>query len=190
MTRRLALAAMTAALAASGCGVNPYADPGPTATPRPPSGDVEDGLDPTVRKEAVAAERAAEIPATAAGTTPETTLRAAAQISGTWTSRTAGDQYRRLANMSQGDARDAFELAARQMDEDPQQSGAGLQSSAAVEALSLKGTGERRSGLVVTRERVWGDPSLKQLEPAYKVTLARLERREERWVITEWSPQA
>ena len=121
-----------------------------------------------------------------AGKTPEATLRSAALLFGNWTSATAPARLRRIAALSVDQAHAELSQAAAQALNDGQQGGA--RSRATVEAARVRGTGERRVALVVTRERV-AAPDLPSAGWRYRVTTATLERRPDGWVISRWAPQ-
>ena len=105
---------------------------------------------------------------------------------GNWTSATAPARLRRIAALSVGQAHAELSQAAAQALIDGQQGGA--RSRATVEAARVRGTGERRVALVVTRERV-AAPDLPSAGWRYRVTTATLERRPDGWVISRWAPQ-
>lgn len=121
-----------------------------------------------------------------AGQTPQVTLALAAQLYGNWTSTTAAGQLRRIAALSVGQAHAELRQAAAQAVLDHQQRG--VRSRATVEAISVRGNGPRRRGLVVTREQIVA-PDLPSEGWRYRVTIAALERRLNGWVIARWTPQ-
>lgn len=120
-----------------------------------------------------------------AQSTPEATLRHAALLAGNWTSANAPDRFRRLADLSAGDARAEFERIAAGARSDVEQA---TRARATVEAVAMRSDGAVRHAIAVTRHR-FASPELPALAHEYKVTLATLERRAGRWVIVEWSPQ-
>jgi len=188
MARRgkLALAALLAAgAAASGCAIeDPYERRDreaaeAAALSEPPSGG-------DVREDApLAAPEPATFPD--AGPTPEDTLTRAARLSGNWTSATAPTVFGRLVGLSAENARAQFELIAEQAEAEAQLR-ADSGSRARVEAVVVHGTGDRRRGLAVTRERMTV-PDAAALPEEYRVTVATLERRGAAWVITDWEPK-
>jgi hypothetical protein len=121
-----------------------------------------------------------------AGQKPQVTLALAARLYGNWTSTTAAGQLRRMAALSVGQAHAELRQAAAQAAVDRQQRGA--RSRATVEAISVRGDGPRRRGLVVTREQIVAF-DLPSEGWRYRVTIAVLERRPDGWVISRWTPQ-
>ena len=122
----------------------------------------------------------------AAATTPQDTLAQAARLYGNWTSASASRRLARIAALSVGQARAELSQAAAQAATDSQQRGA--RSRARVEAIDLDGRGPRRRALVVTRELVIA-PDLPAQGWRYRLTVAALERRNSKWVISRWAPQ-
>jgi hypothetical protein len=121
-----------------------------------------------------------------AGHTPTATLQLAARLYGNWTSATVGERLRRIAALSVGQAHAELRQAAAQAGIDRQQRGA--RARGAVEALDVRDDGSRRRALIVTRELLRA-PGLPAEGWRYRVTLATVERRADRWVISKWEPQ-
>jgi hypothetical protein len=198
MTARLPLqiAAVLAALLITGCApADPYNDEEGGAGPRtPPDAAPNDRVamapEPPETGElrghapSELLDQRARFPR--AGQTPETTLERGALLYGNWTSASAASRLRQMAALTIGQAHAEVSQAAAQALTDWQQSG--VRSRATVEATSVKEAGQRRSALVVTRERVTG-PDLPQAGWRYRVTTATLERRADGWVIAQWTPQ-
>jgi hypothetical protein len=122
----------------------------------------------------------------AAGTTPKATLARAARLYGNWTSASAAHRLERIAALTVGQARAELRQAAAQAGTDPQQRGA--RGRASVEAIDLDGHGQRRRALVITRELV-AAPDLPSEGWRYRITVAVVERRASKWVISRWLPQ-
>ncbi len=184
------LAALLAAVVATGC-EDPYEPPAERdaattessrATPPEPPADGE--LPGTVPEELQQPEPR-RFPT--AGRTPRQTLARAAALYGNWTSTTAAAQFRRIAALSVGEARAQLRESAAQSGTDPQQAGATSRSS--VVAIDVQGRGSQRRAAVVTRERVQAK-GLPDEDAQYRVTLATVERRGGRWVISRWAPQS
>lgn len=192
MTVRIVLTAVAAAAVLSGCGISdPYNDdqhsseraerPAPKLPRSDPDGYLRGTVPPDLREQ-----EPASFPS--AGTTPERTLARAAELYGNWTSATAPQVFDEIVALSVGDARAQLRDVASQARTDVQQTAAGTTSTATVEAVVVRASGDRRKGLVVTRARVSGR-NLGDQGARYYVTTAVLERREDRWVIAEWAPQ-
>jgi hypothetical protein len=116
--------------------------------------------------------------------TPAATLRRVALLAGNWTSADAPAVFGQLTLLSTGEARADFEEIAAT-------AGATVKHTdahATVEAVTVRGAGDSRSAIVVTR--TWyTNRELANLPPEYNVTLATVERRGGRWVIVTWRPQ-
>ncbi|NLT06903.1 MAG: hypothetical protein GXY03_11425 [Solirubrobacterales bacterium] len=180
----LAAALATTALA-SGCSLeDPYEQRDREAAARDALGEPPRGGD--VRTDAPLAEPDPGTFPGAAGA-PEETLARAARLAGNWTSETAPEVFGRLVGLSAGNARAQFELIAAQAESEAQRRAAAT-ATAVVEAVVVRGSGDRRRGLAVTRERM-ATPSAGELPEEYRVTVATLERRGDAWVITEWEPK-
>jgi len=122
----------------------------------------------------------------AAGTTPQATLARAARLYGNWTSASAARRLERIAALCVGQARAELRQAAAQAATDPQQRGS--RGRANVEAIDLDGHGQRQRALVITRELV-ATPDLPSEGWRYRLTVATVERRASKWVISRWLPQ-
>jgi hypothetical protein len=197
MTARLSrrVAPVLAALLITGCApADPYSDEAPTSAPRTQSDAAPNGQAATPK-----APRTGELPGHAprqlldqrarfprAGPTPEATLERAALLYGNWTSASAASRLRQMAALSVGQAHAELSQAAAQAQVDRQQSGA--RSRATVAAISVRGRGQRRTALVVTRERVEA-PDPPSSGWRYRVSTAALERRPAGWVISRWAPR-
>ena len=186
-----AAALVVLAVALAGCGISDPYDRGAKRTPadRPaqqlPKADPDGTLPGTVPEE-LREREPRSFPT--AGTAPEPTLRRAAELYGNWTSETAPRVFDRIVALSVGDARAELRNIAAQARSDVQQTAAGTRSSATVEAVSVTGTGDRRRGLIVTRAHVSGR-EIGDQSAQYQVTIAYVERRGDRWLISDWRPQ-
>jgi hypothetical protein len=118
--------------------------------------------------------------------TPHLAARRAALLTGTWTADSAAPRQERMAAMSVGQARgDALQAAAR-LPTDRQLAAGHATSSARVAAMALHGTGRRRSGLVVTHERLRVNGAIQE---RWRVTLVSVVLLDGRWAISRWQPQ-
>jgi hypothetical protein len=115
-----------------------------------------------------------------ASSSPTGTIRHAAELYGNWTSRTVRARLARMAAVSVGTARAQLRQAAAEAARGMQ--GNGIRSQARLAAVVVDGVGDARSAIVVTRERVTG-PDVPDAGWRYRVTLARLTRRHDKWVI-------
>jgi hypothetical protein len=185
----LASAALLAAAVLAGCGPDdPYTNDRPNPlperetaqakTPPPASGELPGHAPRELLDEPTDSPEARE--------SPRATLALAARLYGNWTSANADRQLRRVAALSVGQARAELRQAAAQSSVDNQQRGA--RSRASVEAISVRGQGSRRRGLVITREHIVA-AGLPSEGWRYRVTVAALERRANRWVLSRWAPQ-
>lgn len=189
MPRPLLIVALVAAVLAAGC-QDPYEQsattPDSTAnkrrTPQVPPADGE--LPGTVPEE-LGEPEPTRFPD--AGHTPRQTLTIAASLYGNWTSATAPARFRRIAAISVGEARAQLRETAAQSGVDSQQ--AGTRSRSRVVAIDITEKGARRRGVIVTRERVIAK-GIPDEGAQYRVTLATVVRRGERWVISRWAPQS
>lgn len=145
---------------------------------RPASGELPGEVPPELLDEPTRFPEARE--------TPEQTLALAARLYGNWTSATAAQRFRAMAVLSVGQARAELRQAAAQSGTDPQQQG--LRSRASVETIDVDGTGNQLRALIVTRQKVDG-PGLPLAGWRYQVTIAALEQRAAKWVISRWAPQ-
>jgi hypothetical protein len=168
---------------ASNHGSAPTAGSPPSASPRAIGGAPASG-ELSGRAPARLLERPTSFPG--AAETPAETVRRAARLYGNWTSATAGRRLDRIAALSIGSARAELRRAAAQSGADAQQQG--VRSSSTIEAVQLRGAGRHRSAVVVTRDQVHGR-GLPDEGWRYHVTLAALERRGGRWVISRWALQ-
>jgi hypothetical protein len=169
----LVLAAL-AALIVSGCGLSdPYNTP------------------ERVEQRNTAGERpvATQTPAgpVAAPGAPEEALEKVALASGNWTSRTVKQAYERALTLTTGQASQQLRGYGASLAASVAANPAPLTARAVVEAVVVRGTGDRRSGLIVTREALEGAEA--GAKPRYQVTVVRVERAGARWVVSEWSPQ-
>jgi hypothetical protein len=192
MKVRILTTAVVAAATLAGCGISdPYNDDSgqskrvDRSAPELPKAD-PDGYLPGTIPEELREPEPKSFPG--AGTTPERTLERAAELYGNWTSETAPEVFDEIVALSVGDARAQLRSIASQARTDIQQTAAGTTSTATVEAVEVRGEGDRRKGLAVTRARVRGE-NLSEQGAQYYVTTAVLERRGDRWVIAEWTPQ-
>lgn len=110
----------------------------------------------------------------------------AAWLFGNWRSATAARRLGDVAALSVSQARAELRQAAVQASTDRQQRG--VRSRATVEAIDINGRALRRRAIVVTRERVVA-PDLPREDWRYRITVAEVERRGVRWVISRWMPQ-
>jgi hypothetical protein len=192
-TATTVLATLTATLLAVGCApADPYTDT--TTTPAGGSA-LADRVGPRARLAQSPGELPGRAPATLtaerggypeAQQTPSETLRLAARLYGNWSSSTAAARLERMAKLATGQARVELRQAAAQSRADSQQRGA--RARASVEAIHVQRAGQRRRGLVVTREltRV---PELPSGGWRYRVTLAAVSHRPKGWVLSRWRPQ-
>jgi hypothetical protein len=198
MTARLSrrIAPVLAALLIAGCAPgDPYSDEEATSAPRPQLDAAPNGEAAITPKPPGTGELPGHAPRRLldqrarfrrAGQTPEATLERAALLYGNWTSASAAARLRQMAALTVGQAHAELSQAAAQAQVDRQQSGA--RSRATVAAISVGGRGQRRTALVVARERVEA-PDLPFSGWRYRVSTAVLERRSAGWVISRWAPQ-
>jgi hypothetical protein len=198
MTARLSrrIAAVLTALLITGCTpADPYSEEEATSAPRTQPDAAPNGPAAIRRKASGTGELPGHAPRQLldqrarfprAGQTPEATLERAALLYGNWTSASAAARLRQMAALTIGQAHAELSQAAAQAQVDRQQSGA--RSRATVAAISVSGRGQRRTALMVTRERVEA-PDLPSSGWRYRVSTAALERRPDGWVISRWAPQ-
>lgn len=158
---------------------NPAVNPDGTVKPAPEGGEVNGSVPPELR-------RAEPASFPGAGTTPESTLRHGADLYGNWTSNTAPARFRQIAALSVDPARVQLRQIATQSGIDVQQ--AGVRATSKVMSISVNGTGGRRDANIVTRDQVTG-PGLGDQEPKLNVTVATVQRRAGKWVISRWEPK-
>jgi hypothetical protein len=202
MRRATTVLASIGAVLVAGCGLHdPYAEQDARTTGERPAREAQTTV--AAQGRSVPSPKGGELPGTVparlrqrepvafpeAGTRPEETLALAARLYGNWTSATAPDRFRRIVAISVGDARAELRQTAASAGGDKQQTRAMMRSRSALEALVVRGRGEARTVLVVTRERVDG-AGLPEQSERYRVTVARVERRGRKWVISGWTPQS
>lgn len=187
MRQRLHLFALLALLAAvvvaiGGCGVSdPYAESTQEEGEAPPA-DREPMKEPAADPDAGAPPREVMV------ATPQGTLRYAATLAGNWKGTGAREAYSKLAALSTGSARAEFTKISAQAELDVQAAVGYTRSRASVAAVSVKGTGGFREGVIVTKQRI-ASAELAHLPAEYKVTLATLTRWGRGWAISSWEPQ-
>jgi hypothetical protein len=185
---RLALLLLLPALLVVLCACappDPYADgPGRKSTSSPPTAH---RLPPGELPGTVPADRRDEprrFPQ--AASTPTRAVENAVDLYGNWNSNTVRAHLTRLASVSVGTARAQMRQAAAQAG--PTGQLGEVRSRARLAGIDVAGADGQRTAVVVTHERVTGD-GLPDEGWRYRVTLARLKRRAEGWVISRWSVQ-
>lgn len=137
------------------------------------------------------AERERELQAAGPGpaaATPQEAVRRVALAWGNWTAETVRQQLGRAIALTAGEASRQLEQQSAHLENGVLEASEPLRSEATLEALNLRGTGERRRAVVVTKETVTGAGELQPVA-SYQVTLATVERGEQGWVISRWTRQ-
>jgi hypothetical protein len=133
-------------------------------------------------------EPAREEPLAALRVSPEAALRAVALAAGNWSAASVSAAYSRAIALSVGAARADLRHSAAQMRAGVERVGPSLRSHAAVTAIDLRGSGDSRHAVVVTRQGISGGD-----QPGggyeYQVTLATVELRPSGWAVSSWEPQ-
>jgi len=124
--------------------------------------------------------------------TPERAVRRFANAYINWTADNIGQDMRRLASASIGQARSALELAAAQTAGDYELKRGGIANTGAVEAVApLRAI--RNQYIVVTRESTTAtaDAAYQGLRPAWHVAIATVAQVAGRgWVLSGWQPES
>lgn len=199
-TRRLAACAtaLTAALAAAGCGAisDPYNQPRDTTAPTAPAAS-EPSRTATIQRPGMGPmgpddppPRPWRVDEAALSSDPRETIRAYARLVGTWTWRDVVANYRRAARMAIDGARADVAQAAAQIPLDPRYRTHQTRQTTTVEGLVAKPADGDDSAryVVVQRRRI----AMKASEPSsfWLVTLVTLKRVGDRWAVASWEDQA
>jgi hypothetical protein len=121
-------------------------------------------------------------------TSPEEALERMASTLGNWTTATVEDAYARARALTAGDAWEQVRREGAGVIASAMRTPEPMTSRTTVETVDVRGSGDRRSAIVVTRGGVVGG-GLSGEAYDYKITLATVERRRDGWVIARWAPQ-
>jgi hypothetical protein len=127
-------------------------------------------------------------PPDATAATPLAALRRVALASGNWTAETIDLAFRRAEALSVGAARAELVHQAAEIRAGLAAAPLGFRSRTTVEGVILRGAGQRRNAIVVTRTIMTGG-GIRGEGREYTVTLATLDRSGQGWAISRWSPE-